>query len=160
VIPNGAQQSAVHRLGDGAQVRVVTVVDSAARRRAAAMLAVSILLASCEGPDSDRDQGSGAATQTDGLTIVVIETEYGLSAEPRDGLIPARYTFVVQNEGDVTHALAISGPGVGERTRLIPPGGDAEELAVNLLVGEYELWCPVDSHRYRGMHTSLLVEAL
>jgi len=143
-----------------ARVRVVTVVDSAARRRAAAMLAASILFAGCDGGDSDRGHGSGAATPTDGLTIVVLETEYGLTAEPRDGLVPARYTFVVQNEGKETHALAISGPGVAEQTRLIPARGDAQELAVNLVPGVYELWCPVGGHRDRGMHTSLLVEAL
>lgn len=123
------------------------------------MLAASVLLVGCDGTDSDRDQG-GAATPTDGLTIVVVETEYGLTVEPRDGLVPARYTFVVQNDGNETHALAISGPGVDERTRLIPPGGDAEEIALNLPLGEYELWCPVSGHQDRGMHTSLLVEAL
>ncbi|HET6920465.1 MAG TPA: hypothetical protein VFI46_13500 [Jiangellaceae bacterium] len=134
------------------------MASSMASRGAAAMLAVSILLAGCVGTDSDRDQGS-AATPTDGLTIVVVETECGLAVEPRDGLVPARYNFVVQNDGNETHALAISGRGVDEETQPIPPGGE-EEIALSLRPGEYELWCPVNGHRDRGMHTSLTVEAL
>ncbi|MGH9248625.1 MAG: cupredoxin domain-containing protein [Acidimicrobiales bacterium] len=120
---------------------------------------MSIVLVGCDSVTSDRAQDGGAATPTDGLTIVVVETNYELSVEPRDGLVPARYTFVVQNEGNDTHRLAIRGRGVDEQTPLIPPG-EAEEISLSLRPGEYEFWCPVSGHRDRGMLTSLLVEAL
>jgi hypothetical protein len=118
-----------------------------------------MVLAGCTGDETQRDPGD-PTSRADGLTIEVSETEYALNARPRDGLIPARYTFVVHNDGKETHALAISGPGVDERTHLIPGGEGPVELTVRLLPGRYDLWCPVGDHRDRGMRTSLLVEAL
>ncbi|HET6920151.1 MAG TPA: hypothetical protein VFI46_11890 [Jiangellaceae bacterium] len=119
----------------------------------------AIVLTGCAG-DSPDQSGSSPAPRTGGVTIEVRETEFALDAEPRDGLIPARYTFVVRNDGTGRHALAISGPGVDESTQPIPSGAEPVELVVDLQPGTYELWCPVGDHRGRGMQTSLLVEAL
>jgi hypothetical protein len=152
----------VHRSGDGtAQAgKVVRMVSTPIRQGAAATLAATMLLAGCAGDASDRRPGDGETPPTDGLTIKVTETEYTLNAEPRDGLIPASYTFLVQNDGNETHALAIRGPGVDEQTQQIPAGEEPVEFAVPLRPGTYELWCPVGDHRDRGMQMSLLVEAL
>jgi hypothetical protein len=136
------------------------MVGEAILRHAAVALAATMVLAGCAGGDSERESGSDPTPPTDGLTIEVRGTEYALNAEPRDGLIPARHTFVVHNDGEETHAVAISGPGVDEQTQLIPGSEGPVELAVNLLPGTYELWCPVGDHRDRGMRTLLLVEAL
>jgi plastocyanin len=70
---------------------------------------------------------------------------------------PGAYTFVVQDKGQVEHALAIKGPGVATvQTPLIGPGQSAE-LHVTLQPGTYEIWCPVDSHKALGMDTHITV---
>jgi len=138
--------------------KAVRMVGTAIGRSAAVTLAAAMVLGACAGGDSDRAPDGGPTPRADGLTIEVTETEYALSASPRDGLIPAPYTFVVQNHGKETHALAISGPGVDGQTELIRGGAEPAKLAVSLRPGRYELWCPVGDHRDRGMETSLLVE--
>lgn len=117
-----------------------------------------MVLAGCTGDDADRE--AVGPTSPTGVTVEVTETEYSLDVEPRDGLIPARYTFIVRSSGQESHALAVRGPGVHERTPPIPGGEEPVEILVRLLPGRYELWCPVDDHRERGMQTSFLIEAL
>lgn len=133
-----------------------------ARRRAPVGLRVAVataVLAACTGQgDEPRDQPQPSLTG--GVTIQVSETEYRLGVEPRDGLVPATYTLVVDNQGSQPHALAVRGPGTDDRTRLLRPGTDPVELAVRLRPGRYVLWCPVAGHRDRGMETVVVVDAL
>lgn len=96
-----------------------------------------------------------AAPNDEGTRIEVIETEYSITL-PRT-LAPGRYTFVVDNMGRAGHDLAIKGPGVDVVKRL-PHGGRAE-IITTLQPGTYELWCPMDDHRDRGMLQTVAVTA-
>ena len=89
-------------------------------------------------------------------TINVTEKEFHISLSPKKGAVgPVK--FVIKNTGKLTHALAISGPGVKlKKTALIKPGKSAT-LAVTLKSGTYTLWCPVPGHAAQGMKTSLTV---
>jgi uncharacterized cupredoxin-like copper-binding protein len=86
-------------------------------------------------------------------TIRVTEREFkvGLSAT-RAPAGPVR--LEIRNTGRYPHALAISGPGVSAKSKLIQPGRSAV-LLVTLGHGVYSIWCPVGGHAARGMKTRL-----
>jgi uncharacterized cupredoxin-like copper-binding protein len=68
-------------------------------------------------------------------------------------------TFQVTNNGSFEHALEVEGQGVEEETETIAPGESAE-LTVDLSqAGSYEIYCPVDGHRKKGMEGTLTVGA-
>jgi len=89
-------------------------------------------------------------------TVKVTEKEFHISLSPAKGTAgPTR--FVIKNTGKLSHALAISGPGVKlKKTVLIKPGTSAT-LTVTLKSGTYSVWCPVAGHAAQGMKTSLSV---
>ncbi|MBI4307977.1 MAG: hypothetical protein HY684_04150 [Chloroflexi bacterium] len=64
--------------------------------------------------------------------------------------------FLVANNGSATHALRIEGPGIQRQTRNIEPGG-SDVLSVRLERGTYELYCPIDRHKDRGITIKLQV---
>ena len=64
---------------------------------------------------------------------------------------------VVKDTGQVVHALEIDGPGVADQsTGELPPGGSAS-LDVTLSLGKYEIYCPVDGHKAKGMATDITI---
>lgn len=65
--------------------------------------------------------------------------------------------FTAMNTGKFPHALEIAGQGIDQKTQTISPGQSAT-LDVDLTAGKYEVWCPVDSHKERGMDTSITVQ--
>jgi uncharacterized cupredoxin-like copper-binding protein len=115
---------------------------------AAAVLAVALLGASAAGVVAH------ASSTT--KTINVTEKEFHIGLSTRKGAVGS-VRFEVKNTGKLSHALAISGPGVkSKRTPLIKPGKTAT-LTVTLSAGTYTLWCPVPGHAAQGMKTSLTV---
>jgi plastocyanin len=89
-------------------------------------------------------------------TISVTEKEFHISLSTRKGTVGSD-RFVIKNTGKLSHALAISGPGVKlKKTALIKPGRKAT-LTVTLKAGTYALWCPVPGHAAEGMKTSIKV---
>lgn len=97
---------------------------------------------------------AGARTTT--KTINVSEREFKLTLSSRK-IAPGKVTFVVKNAGKLSHALAISGPGVSKkRTRLVKPGTKAT-LTITVKPGTYSIWCPVPGHAAQGMKTTLTV---
>jgi uncharacterized cupredoxin-like copper-binding protein len=115
---------------------------------AAALLAVALLGASAAGVVAH------ASSTT--KTIVVTEKEFHIGLSTRKGAVGS-VRFVVKNTGKLSHALAISGPGVkGKRTPLLRPAKTAT-LTVTLREGAYTLWCPVPGHAAQGIKTSLEV---
>ncbi|WP_113699430.1 hypothetical protein [Nonomuraea lactucae] len=74
-------------------------------------------------------------------------------------LAPGTHTFRLHNAGRAPHALAIMGPGMGAvRRSETLAGGETARFTVNLVrSGTYQVWCPVDAHRGRGMETTLVV---
>jgi hypothetical protein len=83
-------------------------------------------------------------------------TDFHIALSPQN-LSPGSYTFVVTNNGKVTHALEINGPGVsGQKTGFLQPGQSAN-LSVNLQNGSYDVFCPVDGHKSLGMNLTMNV---
>lgn len=70
-----------------------------------------------------------------------------------------RDTFTLQNTGQFPHNLHIEGNGVSEDVKADGNvnGGESFTGAVTLAPGTYEIWCPVDAHRDRGMVGTLTV---
>ncbi len=84
-------------------------------------------------------------------TISISETEYKL--EPSTVKLDKQgiYVFKATNGGGVTHALELEGNGVEAKTGNIAPGSSAELRVAVTKAGEYELYCPIDGHKGRGM---------
>lgn len=81
--------------------------------------------------------------------------EWGISAgvlQVQAGVV----TFQVGNDGQVGHALKVTGVGVSAETEVFA-GGQSRTLELTLAPGEYALWCPVAGHRALGMETALSV---
>jgi uncharacterized cupredoxin-like copper-binding protein len=70
---------------------------------------------------------------------------------------PGVYAFKAVNKGSVDHALEVEGQGVEARTDAIAPG-DSATLKVDFEdTGSYEIYCPIDGHKNRGMKGSFVV---
>jgi plastocyanin len=112
--------------------------------------AAVLLAAGCGGKDSDQ------ASSTRGEQIPITLNEYTISPKnvPLNG--EDTYTFLVVNKGTMTHALEIEGNGVEEETGDLGTGDDAT-LTVTLKPGTYEMYCPIDGHRQRGMEGTVVV---
>jgi plastocyanin len=125
---------------------------------AAGLLAVA-MLAGCGGSDgssSSSPASGGGSSGGSGSTIEVKATEFALAPD-RKQLSPGTYTFEMKNDGQITHALAIVGPGVADQKSETVPGGGTAELKVDLQKGSYILYCPVGNHRGMGMQTAITV---
>jgi len=90
-----------------------------------------------------------------GTVINVDERDFTIEISTME-LTAGTYTFVATNSGQTTHALEIEGQGLEEETADLAPG-DSAELTITLEPGEYELYCPVDGHKDRGMELDITV---
>jgi uncharacterized cupredoxin-like copper-binding protein len=119
-----------------------------------AVLLVVIALAGCGGDDEGSGGGTTTAPAATGTKQTVSLVDYAL--EPKSIRIdrPGTYTFEATNDGQTEHALEIEGNGVEEETETLAPGAKGT-VTVELEMGEYEMYCPIDSHRDRGMDGSI-----
>lgn len=110
-----------------------------------------IALAGCGGDDSG-EQGTAAAGETVDVSLV------DFAIEPKTIHLDAAgtYTFHATNNGQAQHALEIEGGDVGDETDTLSPG-DSGDVTVELAVGDYEIYCPIDGHRAQGMEGDLVV---
>jgi hypothetical protein len=112
-----------------------------------AALATGVVTAAAAGP-------AGASTKT--TTVTAVETEFHIALSKKT-FTPGRYTFVAENKGHVTHALEITGPGLGgPQTKDIEPGQSAK-LTVTFKKGTYDVFCPVPGHKMLGMNVNVRV---
>jgi uncharacterized cupredoxin-like copper-binding protein len=159
----GAAQAA--RSGTYPMGETMTIRRSLART--GAVLGALTVLVAC-GNSSDESTSSTASPTTPsastsssspaakGTTVTVKETEYKLELS-QSTFSPGTYTFTAENDGGTTHALEIEGPGIEEQqTGSLAPGASGS-LTVTLQSGKYELYCPVDSHKDRGMEMDITV---
>lgn len=99
---------------------------------------------------------TSGAPSASGTTVTADLSEFTITLSQRT-FTPGTYTFVVREQGQVTHALAIKGPGVSEQTTSIRPGGAEQRMTVTLRAGTYEIWCPVGNHKAQGMDLTITV---
>jgi plastocyanin len=84
-------------------------------------------------------------------------TEFHLALSQQT-FAPGTYTFVAVNSGQTVHAIEVDGPGVSDqRTPGDVQPGQSASLTVALQPGSYELYCPVDGHKSKGMDTHFTV---
>src|SRR5215472_5427997 len=128
------------------------------RRLLMAALATGLAALACGGSSSN---GGGAASSTptpsSGQTVTFTETEFKIDTASTN-LKAGSYTFDVENKGQFPHDLHIATPDGSEigATSVIQPGASAN-LQVTLKAGTYQIACNVDSHKARGMVTTLTV---
>jgi plastocyanin len=114
----------------------------------------AVLLPACGGEEATPDEASGPAGSGEVVEIALSD----FAIQPGSfSLEPGTYTFRVVNDGDTVHALEVEGPGGEVETGDLQPG-DSADLDVDLTQsGDYEVYCPVDGHRDRGMEATLTV---
>jgi len=127
-----------------------------------AVLLISVLtLASCgsDGGTGGGGYGGGQAStspEAKGKVVDVALVDFAIQPKAIRLEAAGTYTFKATNDGQTQHALEIEGGGVEEGTDTLG-AGEAGEVTVELAAGEYELYCPIDGHRDRGMEASLVV---
>jgi hypothetical protein len=123
-------------------------------------VAAAALLAGCGSGNGGNATSSttrtteAAGAVIDGFHVLAVvdvhETEHGLHPSTIGFQRIGYFGFRAVNDGMIPHALAVSGPGVSERTGSIPPG-KSEAIAVYFRKpGVYRLYSPLDG-RTRGM---------
>lgn len=121
---------------------------------------LTALLAACGGGDngssSDNNTGTGDGTGTGTGTQVTAELSDFRIKLSTEKFQPGPYTFTAKNTGSHDHALEIEGPGGENRSKTLEPG-QSTTLTVTLKSGSYEVYCPVDGHKDRGMKTDITV---
>ena len=128
------------------------------------LLPLALPLAACGGGGSGSNASSGTttnasapATASSSQTVTVGEQEFSIMPSSISLTKTGTYTFKVTNNGQIGHALEIEGHGVEQRTSTIEPGKTAT-LQVDLAkAGSYEVYCPIDDHKNKGMKASLTV---
>lgn len=99
---------------------------------------------------------SGGSGATGGSTVTAVETEFTIALS-RMSFTAGRYTFLDKNQGSVTHALVINGPGVAGRSTGDVQPGQTKSLTVTLRNGSYDVYCPVANHKMLGMDLHVTV---
>jgi plastocyanin len=127
-------------------------------RRLAIIGAGLSLVTGCGGDDRAVDNTTSSSTRSaTPRRIVVEETEYRMT--PSIGRVPlGTYVFRGVNKGKLPHVLEVEGPGSENETGTIPPGGTSDLELVLRTPGKYELYCPLDQHKKKGMVATLMVK--
>src|SRR5919204_5198262 len=130
-------------------------------RRILRLLPLALPLAACGGGSgSNAAESSSTASQAAApasKTVMVGEQEFSITPSSIALTKPGTYRFRVTNNGMIGHALEIEGHGVEQKTGTIEPGKTAT-LQVSLTkAGSYEVYCPIDGHRDKGMKATLTV---
>jgi uncharacterized cupredoxin-like copper-binding protein len=143
---------------------------------AAVALAVVALATACGGSSGSTGGSAAPATTADASTtaaaatipaattsaaataVTVTMTEFKFAMD-NSALQAGSYTLHAVNAGQYPHALELSGPGVSDQKTAVVQPGQSADLAVTLQAGSYDIWCPVDGHRAKGMEVHVDVAA-
>jgi uncharacterized cupredoxin-like copper-binding protein len=91
-------------------------------------------------------------------TLKVSEKEFSITPASFTVAKPGTYSFAVSNGGKVAHALVVEGRGSETKTGTIAPGSSTTLVVKLSKAGKYELYCPIDGHRGKGMRATLTVQ--
>jgi plastocyanin len=128
------------------------------------VVATGMLFSAC-GNDSSKSGGSAPASTSSGggsggggaQTVKVSETEFKLDPANPTVSKAGKVTIQVTNDGKITHALEVEGPGGEVKTAAIEPGKSTTLKANLSKAGSYEWYCPVDGHKAQGMKGEIKV---
>jgi uncharacterized cupredoxin-like copper-binding protein len=127
------------------------------RLRSTTALAVAGLFV-VAGCGEKRETTTGAAAPAGGSTVTIMESEYKLTPPNAEAAKGGQVQIQVKNEGGTEHALEIEAPGGEVKSKTLSPG-DSQTLTANLKPGTYEMYCPIDGHKGKGMVGKLVVGA-
>ena len=123
------------------------------------MLAAVFVLGKESEPEAAGNETTAATQTTEtgqaAQSVSVSEIDYKIRL-PETTLKAGKYTFEVQNQGQVPHNLVIKGTGVDESTSDLAPG-ITESLTVELKPGSYEFYCSIPGHKQLGMDQKVTV---
>lgn len=119
---------------------------------------LAVLTAACGGSSPSPASSGGANTGTPtGTQVKATLTEFHIGLS-QTAFAAGTYTFVVSNNGTMTHGFVVNGPGVNAAHTPDIDSGKSANLTVNFQTGGgYDIFCPVDGHRGLGMETHVSV---
>ena len=97
-------------------------------------------------------------------TIAVKETEFKLNPSKIVLNKPGTYAFKAEDKGTIQHSLEVEGKGVkakeheAELEKTLNPGQSGVLKVTFTKPGNYEIYCPVDSHEQQGMKGEVVVK--
>lgn len=91
-----------------------------------------------------------------GATVDVRLTEFSIAMPA--SINAGSTTFKVTNAGSAVHNFVISGNGVDRKFDANLNPGETKTLQLDLQPGTYTVYCPVDSHKDKGMKADLVVK--
>jgi hypothetical protein len=68
-----------------------------------------------------------------------------------------KMVFSVTNAGTMEHNFEVEGQGIEQKFDINLKPGETKNLHVDLPVGKYTVYCPVNDHKKRGMELELMV---
>jgi uncharacterized cupredoxin-like copper-binding protein len=136
----------------------------------------AIPVAGCGGDDDGGGGGGGSSNSGGGTSTKESDMGAGgsggggaqtlkISADPGGALKfdkssltakAGKVTIVMDNPSSLPHAVEIEGNGVEFKGETVEKGG-VSKASGDLKAGDYEFYCPVDSHKQAGMEGTLTV---
>jgi uncharacterized cupredoxin-like copper-binding protein len=105
--------------------------------------------------ESSKDSGGNRVTSAE-VAVQVDLTEYAINMP--DTLAAGKQQLQITNHGKEQHSFVIEGTGVHQQLPGNLTGGGTGTLDVDLKPGTYEVYCPVDEHKGKGMHRTITVK--
>ena len=109
----------------------------------------SLVLIACIGSSQPHNHESHSQANGNDAIVNVTAQEMSISLD-RTQLQAGTITFMVQNNGFMTHDFAIRGNGVNEKTPMLD-SGESATLTVHLDPGTYTYECTMPGHVQGGM---------
>ena len=88
-------------------------------------------------------------------SVAVDLTEYSINMP--DTLKPGKQQLQITNHGEQQHSFTIEGGSVHQTLPSNLTRGDTATLDVDLAPGTYQVYCPVDNHKGKGMTRTITV---
>ena len=122
------------------------------------LLAIALFGCGSSNKNKSTKSTTKAPAQAAGQAVNIGESEYKLSPSAPKVAKTGTATFKVTNNGTVMHSLEVEGPkGEAKLGKKLQPGQSAT-LKVDLSKpGKYQMYCPVDGHKARGMKGEVIV---
>jgi plastocyanin len=99
----------------------------------------------------------GGSSSPAGGALSISETEFKLTPSSEQVDKGGPVTIKVKNDGGTAHALKVEGPNGEVQTGTIAPGKSATLKADLSKPGSYEMYCPIDGHKDKGMKGEIKV---
>ena len=125
-------------------------------RAAVPFVAIAVLAVSGCGEKRETTTGGASTGGSASAGVTVSETEFKLAPSSAQAANSGSVTVQVKNAGTTDHALVVEAPGGEVKTPTLAPGKTAV-LKADLKPGTYQMYCPIDGHKDKGMKGEIKV---